>query len=41
VKPWPIRQLDRSLHGGIGIMLDDFVAGIYAGILLGIARWML
>ena len=41
VKPWPIRQLDRSLHGGIGIMLDDFVAGIYAGILLGIARWIM
>jgi phosphatidylglycerophosphatase A len=41
VKPWPIRQLDRSVHGGLGIMLDDFVAGVYAGILLGIARWIM
>jgi len=40
-KPWPIRQLDAKVHGGFGIMLDDFVAGIYAGVLLGIARWML
>ena len=31
-KPWPIRLLDRSLHGGLGIMLDDAVAGIFAAI---------
>jgi phosphatidylglycerophosphatase A len=41
VKPPPIRQLDRSLHGGLGIMLDDFVAGIYAGAVIGIARWIM
>lgn len=41
VKPPPIRQLDRSLHGGLGIMLDDFVAGLYAAAVIGIARWML
>ena len=41
VKPWPIRQLDAKVHGGFGIMLDDFVAGIYAGALLGIARWIM
>ena len=41
VKPPPIRQLDRSLHGGLGIMLDDFVAGVYAATVIGIARWML
>ena len=29
VKPWPIRDLDHSLHGGIGIMLDDTVAAGY------------
>lgn len=29
VKPWPARQLER-LHGGIGIMLDDVAAGMYA-----------
>ena len=32
-KPWPIRSIDRDLTGGIGIMLDDVVAGIFANIL--------
>ena len=37
-KPWPIRVLDRSVHGGLGIMLDDLLAGLVAGlVLLGIA----
>jgi phosphatidylglycerophosphatase A len=27
VKPWPIRELDHRLKGGLGIMLDDVVAG--------------
>ncbi len=30
VKPWPIRQIDRQVHGGLGIMLDDVLAGILA-----------
>lgn len=29
LKPWPIHWLDRQLHGGVGIMLDDVLAGIY------------
>jgi len=29
VKPWPARRLER-LHGGMGIMMDDVAAGIYA-----------
>ena len=33
-KPWPINWIDNNLSGGIGIMLDDVVAGIYALILL-------
>ncbi|MED5534336.1 MAG: phosphatidylglycerophosphatase A [Pseudomonadota bacterium] len=28
-KPWPIRDLDRRLGGGMGIMLDDLVAGVF------------
>jgi len=37
VKPWPIREADHSLGGGVGIMLDDIIAGIFAGaILLGV-----
>jgi phosphatidylglycerophosphatase A len=30
VKPWPIGWLDRRVHGGLGIMLDDVVAALYA-----------
>lgn len=33
-KPWPIRVADRRLHGGLGVMLDDVLAGIYALIVL-------
>lgn len=32
-KPWPIRYLDRHLKGGIGVMMDDVVAGIFAAVL--------
>jgi phosphatidylglycerophosphatase A len=27
VKPWPISWLDKNVHGGFGIMLDDVIAG--------------
>lgn len=33
-KPWPIRVIDRSVHGGFGIMFDDVLAGVYAAIVL-------
>ncbi len=37
LKPWPISWLDRRVHGGLGIMLDDIVAGLAAwGCLQGI-----
>ena len=36
-KPFPARQFER-LHGGWGIMADDWMAGIYAAIGLWIAR---
>mgnify|MGYP001814890876 CR=1 FL=1 len=29
-KPWPIGWLDRRVGGGLGIMLDDIVAGLFA-----------
>ncbi|MBT8353362.1 MAG: phosphatidylglycerophosphatase A [Desulfofustis sp.] len=29
-KPFPVSWLDTHLHGGIGIMMDDVMAGIYA-----------
>jgi phosphatidylglycerophosphatase A len=34
VKPWPIREADHSLKGGLGIMLDDVIAGVFAGAIL-------
>jgi phosphatidylglycerophosphatase A len=33
-KPWPIRDIDHRLHGGLGIMLDDVMAAVYAAALL-------
>ncbi|QFY88366.1 phosphatidylglycerophosphatase A [Magnetovirga frankeli] len=30
LKPWPIGWLDRRVAGGLGIMLDDVLAGVYA-----------
>ncbi len=34
VKPWPIGYLDRQVNGGLGIMLDDVVAGVFANLCL-------
>ena len=36
-KPWPVRWADRELHGGVGAMLDDVLAGLYAFIVLQVA----
>ncbi|HEX7011987.1 MAG TPA: phosphatidylglycerophosphatase A [Steroidobacteraceae bacterium] len=33
-KPWPIREADHSLRGGLGIMLDDIIAGAFAAAVL-------
>jgi phosphatidylglycerophosphatase A len=30
LKPWPIAWLDRKVDGGLGIMVDDIVAGCFA-----------
>lgn len=40
VKPWPARRAER-LGGGVGIMADDIVAGIYAGIVTWIVGRLL
>jgi len=39
-KPWPIRDLDHRLKGGLGIMLDDLVAALYTALLLVFAGWL-
>jgi len=33
IKPWPIKWVDQRVEGGFGIMLDDVLAGVFAGIL--------
>ena len=33
-KPWPVRRVDREVSGGVGIMFDDILAGIYAWLAL-------
>ncbi|MFT5501325.1 MAG: phosphatidylglycerophosphatase A [Woeseiaceae bacterium] len=40
-KPWPIRDLDHRLGGGLGIMLDDLVAALYAAVLLAFGGWLM
>ena len=41
VKPWPIRDLDHSMQGGLGIMLDDLLAALYAALLLALYGWLM
>jgi phosphatidylglycerophosphatase A len=33
-KPWPISWLDRHLKSGLGVMVDDAVAGVFAALAL-------
>ena len=37
VKPWPARRFER-FPGGMGIMADDLMAGIYGNLLVRVAR---
>lgn len=32
LKPWPIKWADKQVRGGLGIMLDDVLAGIMAAL---------
>lgn len=41
IKPWPIRILDRKVHGGLGIMIDDVLAGLFAAAALRITTQFL
>ena len=38
-KPWPISLADRRIGGGLGIMLDDVMAGILACAVLHAVRY--
>lgn len=37
LKPFPIKWIDKQIHGGLGIMLDDVLAAVFAGIFLLLA----
>jgi phosphatidylglycerophosphatase A len=34
LKPWPIRAIDQRTRGGLGVMLDDVLAGLFAAAIL-------
>jgi phosphatidylglycerophosphatase A len=38
IKPRPANKINRDMHGGAGIVLDDVVAGLYANFVLQLAR---
>ena len=40
VKPWPARQFER-LHGRVGIMADDLMAGAYGNLGLRLVTFVL
>ncbi|MGC1183071.1 phosphatidylglycerophosphatase A family protein [Legionella sp.] len=38
-KPQPIGYIDRKVHGGFGIMLDDVVAAVPAWVIMQLLAW--
>jgi phosphatidylglycerophosphatase A len=41
VKPWPIRDLDHRLAGGLGIMLDDLVAAVFSAVSVRLIQYLM
>jgi phosphatidylglycerophosphatase A len=41
LKPWPVSWADQKLPGGLGVMADDMIAGLMAGLLVAAARYFL
>ena len=39
-KPWPIRQLDHAVGGGLGIMLDDIAAAAWGALVLAAGLYL-
>jgi phosphatidylglycerophosphatase A len=39
-KPWPIRYLDRRVEGGLGIMLDDLLAALFASVVIQVILYI-
>ncbi len=40
LKPWPVGWADRRVPGGLGVMADDILAGLYAGLALQVMGWL-
>ncbi|NQU59552.1 MAG: phosphatidylglycerophosphatase A [Rhodospirillales bacterium] len=41
LKPWPVSWADREIKGGLGVMVDDVLAGLYAAaVLFAMIQWM-
>ena len=38
-KPWPISWVDKNFGGGLGIMLDDVIAGAASCLVLHLIYW--
>ena len=36
LKPWPVSFADKNIKGGLGIMIDDVLAGIYGAVILAL-----
>jgi phosphatidylglycerophosphatase A len=41
VKPWPADWIDRKMAGAAWVLLDDVVAGLYAGVAALLLLWVL
>ncbi len=39
LKPYPIRQ-SEGVPGAAGVVLDDFLAAVYAALVLGLLSWV-
>ena len=39
-KPFPIRMVEKKARGGMGVVLDDVLAGIYANLILRLALYI-
>ncbi len=39
VKPWPVSWADRQIGGGLGVMLDDLLAALYAAAVVALLQF--
>jgi phosphatidylglycerophosphatase A len=39
-KPFPVGLIDQRFHGGVGIMLDDVMAGIFSLAAIHLLNWL-